>query len=338
MLQRFMICALFIGLHTSSYASAPTASTDQRKKSKRPFAEMSLEQNLDIEKEMRTEQTPLDHHQLLTQQKTHDYNPQRVRGIYSSSQDTYAVSRSKIEDFVKCKACFYIDRKLGTGRPAGFPFSLNIAVDNNMKNEFDEHRENQTEHPYCTAYDLQAQKNGKPLMHAIPFKHPKMDEWRNSRTQGLRYKVPGTNIEFHGGVDDIWQNSVTKELYIVDYKATSKKGPVSLDAPWQDGYKRQLTMYQYLLRKNLEKDGYKVSNIGFFVYGNAKADKDHFDDKLNFETPILAYEGDDSWVEATIIRAYQLLQANKIPASSDYCEQCQYFHQRVKLAEQHSGK
>ncbi|MDP3788105.1 MAG: PD-(D/E)XK nuclease family protein [Candidatus Chromulinivorax sp.] len=336
MLQRFMICALFIGLHTSSYASSSNTTTSQRKKPKRPFSEMSLNQTLDIEEEMRTEQAIS--HPLLKQRKTHDYNPTRVRGIYSSSQDTYAVSRSKIEDFIKCQACFYIDRKLGTGRPAGFPFSLNIAVDNNMKNEFDEHRENKTEHPYCTAYDLQAQKENRLLINAVPFQHPKMDEWRNSRTQGLRYKVPGTNIEFHGGVDDIWQNRITKELYVVDYKATSKKGAVSLDAPWQDSYKRQMAMYQYLLRKNLEKDGYKVSNTGFFVYSNAKADKDHFEDQLNFETPILAYEGDDSWVEPAIVHAYQCLQAHTIPASSDYCEQCLYYNQRVKLAEQHNGK
>lgn len=346
MLQRFMILTLLIEFHTHACAmpnssSSSSKATNQDKRSKRPFAEMSLTQTLDIEKKMRTEQAL--NHPLLQQRKTHDYNPRRERGIYpsttsSSFKEWYDLSRSKIEDFIRCRACFYFDRKLGNGHPTGFPFTLNIAVDNNMKNEFDEHRENETEHPYCTAYDLQAQKEGRPLMHAVPFQHPKMDEWRNSRTQGLRYKVPGTNIEFHGGVDDIWQNRITKELYVVDYKATAKKGPVSLDAPWQDGYKRQMAMYQYLLRKNLEKDGYKVSNIGFFVYSNGRADKDLFHDQLNFDTPILAYEADDSWVEPTIIDAYHCLQANNIPASSDFCNQCQYFHRRTELVAADNAK
>jgi len=35
---------------------------------------------------------------------------------------------------------------------------------------------------------------------------------------------------------------------IVDYKATSKAGEVTLDADWQIAYKRQMEFYQWLLR------------------------------------------------------------------------------------------
>lgn len=337
MLQRFAICILLIGMCNEGYAAANTRNSKRKASDITSTQEsLSLSQKLNIEEQMIAEHRL--NHPLLLQQKTHDYSPQRKSNLYSASDETYPLSRSKIEDFIKCKACFYIDRKHGTGHPAGFPFSLNIAVDNNMKNEFDEHRKNQTEHPYCTAYDKQAQENGQPPIHAIPFQHSKINEWRNSRTQGLRHTIPGTNIEFFGGVDDIWQNRITKELYVVDYKATSKKGPITLDATWQNGYKRQMAMYQYLLRQNLEKDGYKISNTGFFVYGNAKADKDHFDDQLNFDTPILAYEGDDSWVEPTIISAYQCLQGEKIPASSDFCDHCQYAQQRAKHEAQDNAK
>jgi hypothetical protein len=332
----------------ASSACLSQSSTEITKKSKRKLDETGLDQMLDAEKQMIAEKSKL--HPLLEPQKGFAYNAQRTRNMYPSNttnntpsssscaQETFALSRSKIEDFIKCRACFYLDRKLGTTPPPGFPFSLNIAVDNNMKNEFDIHRKHQTMHPYCIAYDLQAEKEGRPKLHAVPFQHPDIDAWRNSRTQGLRYKIPGTNIELHGGIDDIWQNQVTKELILVDYKATSKKGAVSLDAPWQNGYKRQMTIYQYLARKTLEKDGFKVSNTGCFVYGNAQAETQLFNDQLKFQTPILTYEGDDSWVEPTVREAEQCLQANKIPAASQYCNICQFVEQRNKHEAEHKDE
>ncbi|MEI9966803.1 MAG: hypothetical protein WDN67_04185 [Candidatus Moraniibacteriota bacterium] len=39
---------------------------------------------------------------------------------------------------------------------------------------------------------------------------------------------------FSGGVDDVWV-APDGELIIVDYKATSKDGEVTLDAEWQGG-------------------------------------------------------------------------------------------------------
>ena len=74
-----------------------------------------------------------------------------------------------------------------------------------------------------------------------------MDEWRDSLRAGVRYLHEPTNFLVSGGVDDIWINPAG-ELHVVDYKATSKKGEVNIDAPWQDGYKRQIEIYQWLLR------------------------------------------------------------------------------------------
>ena len=51
--------------------------------------------------------------------------------------DFYKLSRSKVDFFLNCPRCFYIDRRLGINQPSGFPFNLNSAVDNLLKNEFD---------------------------------------------------------------------------------------------------------------------------------------------------------------------------------------------------------
>ena len=69
------------------------------------------------------------------------YNSQRIKNLYESNGLVpFKLSRSKIDLFLDCPRCFYLDRKLGVGRPPGFPFSLNSAVDHLLKKEFDIHR------------------------------------------------------------------------------------------------------------------------------------------------------------------------------------------------------
>jgi len=58
----------------------------------------------------------------------------RTRNLYSSgSEKPYKLSRSKVDLFLTCPRCFYIDRKLGVGQPPGYPFNINSAVDELLK-------------------------------------------------------------------------------------------------------------------------------------------------------------------------------------------------------------
>ena len=50
----------------------------------------------------------------------------------------FKISRSGVEQFLNCPRCFYLDKKIGLKQPQGFPFNLNSAVDELLKNEFDE--------------------------------------------------------------------------------------------------------------------------------------------------------------------------------------------------------
>lgn len=48
----------------------------------------------------------------------------RTRNIYDpKSEKPFALSRSKIDDFLKCPRCFYLDRRLGVSKP-GIPVFL----------------------------------------------------------------------------------------------------------------------------------------------------------------------------------------------------------------------
>lgn len=226
------------------------------------------------------------------------------------SVEPFRISRSKVDLFLNCRRCFYLDQKLGVKRPPGFPFNLNSAVDALLKKEFDHYRDQQLPHPYMERAGL----------NAIPFRHESLDTWRNN-FKGVSYLHESTNFEAFGAVDDLWIDKKTGELIVVDYKATSKADAVSLNADWQIGYKRQMEFYQWLLRRN----GFQVASQGWFVYCNGKKDKSMFNQRLEFEVSMLPYMGDDSWIEPALMEIKTLLDCNDVPQiSADGCEYCDY--------------
>ena len=93
------------------------------------------------------------------------------------------------------------------------------------------------------------------------------------------------------------------------------------------GYKRQMEVYQWLLRRN----GFKVSSTGYFVYCNGRTDKEAFDGKVEFDITLLPYEGDDAWIEKTIHNLKECLQAAAAPETSDDCQFCGYAKARIAL-------
>ena len=238
------------------------------------------------------------------------YNAQRVKGLYEpNSLDPFKLSRSKIDLFFECPRCFYYDRRLGVGRPPGYPFALNSAVDHLLELEFDIHRANGTKHPLIEKYGVDA----------FPVAHKDLNKWRENFV-GIQFLHAETNLLLTGAIDDLWKNS-KGEYIIVDYKATSKDEEITeLNKAWQDGYKRQMEIYQWLLRQNK----YKVSDTGYFVYCNGKKDRKAFDGKLDFDVTLIPYKGNDSWVEKTIIEAHKCLNANNIPESGATCDYCSY--------------
>ncbi|TSC56289.1 MAG: hypothetical protein Greene071421_256 [Parcubacteria group bacterium Greene0714_21] len=238
------------------------------------------------------------------------YSGKRTRNLFDpKSKEPFTLSRSKLDLFIKCARCFYLDVRLGVGQPPGYPFTLNAAVDKLLKKEFDLHRVANTTHPLMEAYGIDG----------VPFQHKDMEAWRDSLSRGIRFFHEPTNLTLRGGIDDVWQNS-KGELHIVDYKATAKNSEVTLDAEWQDGYKRQMEIYQWLFYGN----GFKVSPVGYFVYVNGKTDKEAFDGKLEFDVKIIPYEGDCSWVDDTLVKAKECLMLDKLPSASADCDFCTY--------------
>lgn len=234
----------------------------------------------------------------------------RSRNIYKpDSEKPFKLSRSKVDNFVSCKRCFYIDRRLGVGQPPGFPFNINSAVDELLKKEFDQYRVEGKPHPYMKNVDR----------NLIPYQHEKLDEWREN-FKGVQYLHEETNFLLTGAVDDLWFDLDSEEVVVVDYKATSKNSDVTIDADWQQGYRRQMDFYQWLLRKN----NLKVSDIGYFVYCNGDKQQPVFDNKVHFDVSVLEYKGDDSWIEGTLVDIKKLLDQNSVPDYTEICDYCNY--------------
>jgi len=237
------------------------------------------------------------------------YNPNRsAEWNYGGAK--WKLSRSKIDLFLECPRCFYIDNKLGTKRPTIPSFNLNIAVDELLKKEFDEYRIKQVSHPLQIKYNVAA----------VPFKHAALDQWRDPFI-GITYTHPEHGFTISGGIDDLWVTQ-TGELLVVDYKATAKEGTITslTDSSWTEQYERQLAVYQWLLRQN----DFTVHDTAYIVYCNGQKNQNQFNDTLVFETTLIACTPNTDWIEPTLQQIKLCLERDTYPASSPDCEYCRY--------------
>jgi hypothetical protein len=225
----------------------------------------------------------------------------------SRSLQRRQLSRSKIELFIGCPRCLYLDVARGIPRPSGPPFTLNNAVDALMKAEFDRYRAAGEPHPLFATIGLDA----------VPFRHADLDRWRHNFT-GVRWLDDATGWTLCGAVDDLWQ-ARGGELIVADYKATART-----EMPTQKNvypsYRRQMDVYQFLVRRQ----GFEVSNRGWFVYTNGDGRAAEFGDKLCFSTALVPYDGDDAWVLDVFRRAVATISQASPPPPAEGCEFCAY--------------
>ena len=234
------------------------------------------------------------------------------------------ISRSAVEQHINCQKCFYLAYKHKI-RPFSLPFTLNSAVDNLCKNEFDHYRAKSEPHPLFLEHGIDA----------VPFAHEKMNEWRENY-RGIRYIDETAGFNFGGAVDDVWQKP-SGELIIVDVKATSKK-----DFDWEDtyskweyakGYQRQLEMYQWLFKKN----GFEVAPEAYLVYYNGKKNEPMFNQRLEFDLHLVKLECNCDWVEDAILAALKTLQG-EMPKSAINCPHCNYLKDHWEVSQKDPTK
>ena len=230
------------------------------------------------------------------------------------TNEPFVISRSKFSNFIDCPRCFYLDRVKGLKETSMPGWSLNSAVDELLKKEFDFHRKEKTPHTIMVENKL----------NFIPFDHPEINKWRDSLTGGISYLDEQTNLIIKGGVDDIWFNQDTKELIVVDYKAQSTNYAVEpksyLESKFHQGYKRQMDIYVHIL-KNMN---FKISNTTYFLVCNAEKSFKKFNEKLNFTVTLIPYIANPSLIPNKIKQMKEILESENIPEFNENCERCTY--------------
>ena len=232
------------------------------------------------------------------------------------------LSRTAWDSFIRCKRCFYMERKLKI-RPIGMPgYPINSRVDALLKEEFDIYREKQEPHPIFKKHNL----------NFVPFKmdKEKLNDFRNNR-KGVRAKSTKTNYIIYGAIDDLWLNKDNNEVVVVDYKATSNKygvDYVNSKMAYHKAYLRQLDFYAYLLKLNK----FKVFKTGYWFVCNAQyKNQKTFSGNLNFKIDLLSYNVRTDYIEDTLVELEKCYNGNKIPQPSVVCDTCRWQTEISKL-------
>ena len=93
----------------------------------------------------------------------------RHRGIFDKNNpEPYEISRYRIENFIQCPACFYMQQVEGIKFPSIPGFNINEATDILLKRDFDYYRGKTETHPFLIEQGLN---------HLIPFDHPDLNLW-----------------------------------------------------------------------------------------------------------------------------------------------------------------
>lgn len=266
------------------------------------------------------------------------YSRFRSKPYEPGQRTAFRISRSKIELFMQCPRCFWLDVRYKISRPSGPPFNINKAIDELFKKEFDYFRAKGEPHPLMTEAGI----------NAVPFRHKNMDKWRQAlgKDAGVDVIHESTNLHVFGAVDDVWVDD-NGNLIVVDYKATAKAEPVKslgAEGTWHDTYRRQMEIYQWLLRQN----DFNVSDTGYFVYATGSWDHDKFDNVVNFETHVFPHKGKSDWVDGVIKKMKKTMDSETMPPvgknimnPAKPCEFCDYAKSRTEFTLKHlknSGK
>ena len=247
----------------------------------------------------------------------------RKKFIYKPNQlEDFKISRGKFWDFLTCPKCFYLDRVSGLDVPKTPQWTLNETTDLLLKKEFDYLRVLQKPHRLFIENKLD---------HLVPFQHEEMDAWRDALHRGLKIRYKDTNIILTGGVDDIWQDKITKKLIIVEYKSQAKNGLITtkeyLEDPYHKGYKVQIDFYSYLLTSM----GFDVHPTSYFLVCNAIRTTNNFNKVMKFDEYLIPYDWNNDWVEEEIDNMIKTMNYDKIPEANPCCRNCAYSEQYAKL-------
>ena len=218
------------------------------------------------------------------------------------------LSPSSLNLFIECPLCFWLAKKKWIRRPPPYPYSLNAAVDQLLKQEFDEYREKNEAPPIILQNNIPAKLFSDQKL---------LNEWRNN-FKGLRYYDSELKATLFGAVDDVLEFE-SGALAPLDFKSTGSREPKIYDS-----FQLQMNVYSYLLEKN----GFESIGKGYFAF--YIVDKENgFINRLPFKEVLREVEVDSSFVLDVFKKAVMLLRNDDPPKHDKDCNFGKWF-QNVK--------
>ncbi len=220
------------------------------------------------------------------------------------------LSPNSLNLFLECPHCFWLDKNLGIKRPPPYPYALNSAVDELLKEEFDSYRAKKLPHPLLKDNNIKAHL----------FENQKLlNQWRNNLA-GIRYFDSELEATLFGAVDDVLEfddppshkatEGQSKKIAPLDYKSTG-----SPMANVYDRFQLQLDTYTYLMEKN----GFKTTRKGYLAFYIVDKSRG-FIDRLPFRKEIIEIETNPSDIYEIFKDAVAVLRNSTPPQHSSDCQ------------------
>lgn len=215
------------------------------------------------------------------------------------------ISRSKIELFIECPRCFWLEVKHNIKRPEKFPSShLGSKYDSLLKKLFDRYRKEK--------------RKPEELEHLDFELYPDLSKLNNWR-RNIMYYNSSHNIIYYGKIDDLLI-SKKFELIPLDFKTT-----LSREINIYESYKRELEIYGYFLKKQ----GEILLDIGvlYFIRIDINEKFDKIEERKILIIENLNYDKYDEILENLKETYFSL----KEPAPNPQCEFCQRDFEIIKV-------
>ena len=216
-----------------------------------------------------------------------------------AEKKTIQLSPNSLNLFLECPQCFWMDKNLGIKRPPPYPYALNSAVDELLKEEFDSYRSKNLSHPLLEDNNIKAHL----------FTNQKLlNQWRNNLA-GIRYFDEELEATLFGAVDDVLEFGDNK-IAPLDYKSTG-----STTEKVYDRFQLQLDVYTFLMEKN----GYKTPHKGYLAFYIVDKSRG-FIDRLPFRKEIVEVDTNPGEVYEIFKDAVNCLKNNTPPSHSQDCQ------------------
>lgn len=215
------------------------------------------------------------------------------------------ISRANLQLMKECPLCFWLYKHKNIPRPQGYPYTLSLAVDYLLKEEFDHYRSQGKLHPSLVGF------NG--LEKAKLFdNYELLKKWRNN-FEGLSYYDKNLDATLFGAVDDILEFP-GGQLAVIDYKSSGAK-----EISVYDDYKTQMDVYTHIL----ERLNYQTPRKAYFVF--YQVDKTSgFEGRLPFRCEIREVITNPSYVSELFAQAVELVRSSTPPPSHAECQYCHW--------------